>query len=62
MRTNPEPMHTFWYRQPEYPVVTANPDAVKFAVSNCLEMQRWVRRVGLELSVVPVREGLNVRG
>ena len=62
MRTNPEPMDAVWYREPERPVVEANPDAVIFAVTNCLEMQRRMRRIGLELSVVPVCEGLNVRG
>jgi hypothetical protein len=49
------------YREPECSVVKPNSDAVILAVSNCLEVQRWVRRIGLELSVVPVREGLNVR-
>ena len=62
MRANPEPMDAVWYREPECPVVEANSDAVILAVSNRLEVQRWVRRIGLDLSVVPVREGLNVRG
>ena len=62
MRANPEPMDTVWHREPECPVVEANSDAVILAVSNCLEVQRWVRRIGLELSVVPACEGLNVRG
>jgi hypothetical protein len=55
-------MNTVWYREPECPVVEANPDAVILAISNCFEVQRWVRRIGLKLSVVPVCEGLNVRG
>jgi len=55
-------MDAVCYREPERPVVKANPDAVKLAVSNRLEVQRWVRRIGLELSVVPACEGLNVRG
>ncbi len=62
MRTNPEPMDAVWYREPECPVVKANSNAVIFAASNRLEVQRWVHRIGLDLSVVPVCEGLNVRG
>jgi hypothetical protein len=62
MRTNPEPMDAVWNREPECPEVEANSDAVILAVSNCLEVQRWVRWIGLELGIVPVCEGLNVRG
>ena len=62
MCTNPEPMDAVWYREAECPVVEANSDAVILAVSNCFEVQRWMRRIGLKLSVVPVCEGLNVRG
>jgi hypothetical protein len=55
-------MDAVWYREPECPVVEANADTVIFAVSNRLEVQRWVRRIGFYLSVVPVCEGLDVRG
>ena len=62
MRTNPEPMDAVWYWDCERPVVEADPDTVIPAASNCLEVPRWVRRIGLELSVVPACEGLIVRG
>ena len=62
MSTNPKPMDAIWYRKPQCPVIEANSDAVIFTISNRLEMQRWVRRIGFELSVIPVCEGLNVRG
>ena len=61
MRTDPDPMDAVCYRGPECPVVKANPDAAILAVPNRLEVQRRVRRIGLELSVVPVCEGMNVR-
>ena len=47
MRTNPEPMDAVRYREPECLVVEANLDAAISAVSNHLEVQRWVRRIGL---------------
>ena len=62
MRTNPEPMNTAWHRNTECPVVEANPDAVILVVPDCFEMQRGVRRIRLETSVVAVGEGLNVSG
>ena len=62
MRTNPEPMDAVWNREPERSVVEANSDAVILAVSNCFEVQRWVRGIGFQLSVVPVCENLNIRG
>jgi len=62
MRTNPEPMDAAWNREPECSVVEANSDAAILAVSHCLEVQRWMRRISFDLSVVPVRESLNVRG
>ena len=62
MRTNPEPMDAVWNREPECSVIETDSDAAILAVSNCLEVQRWVRRIGFELSVVPVCESLNVRG
>jgi hypothetical protein len=55
-------MDAVWHREPERSIVEANSDAVIFAVSNCLEVQRGVRRIGLDLSVVPVCEALNVSG
>ena len=55
-------MNAVWYRKPQCPVIEAKPDAVIFTISNRLEMQRWVGRIGLELSVIPVCEGLNARG
>ncbi len=62
MRTNPEPVDAVRNRDPECSVVEADSDAVILAVSNCLEVQRWMRRIGFELSVVPLCESLNVRG
>jgi len=62
MRTNPEPMDAVRNREPERSVVEADPDAVILAVSNGFEVQRWMRRIGFELSEVPVCEDLNVRG
>lgn len=62
MRTNPEPMDAVWYREPKCPVVEADADTMIFTVSNRLEVQRWVRRIGFDLSVVPVCEGLHLRG
>jgi len=55
-------MDAVWYRKPQCPVIKANSDAVIFTISDRLEMQRWVRRIGLDLSVIPVCEGLNVSG
>jgi len=55
-------MDAAWNRKPECSVVEANSDAAISAVSHCLEVQRWMRRISLDLSVVPVRESLNVRG
>ena len=62
MGANPAPMNAVWHREPEGSVVEANADAVILAVSNCLEVQRWVRRIDLELGVVSVCESLNVSG
>ncbi len=62
MRTHPEPMNTAWNRNPECPVVEANPDAVISVVPDRLEMQRGVRWIRLEKCVVAVGEGLNVSG
>lgn len=59
---DPEPMDAAAYRQAECPVVQADSDAVKSAVTYCLEVQRWVRRICLDVSVVPMREGLNLGG
>ena len=47
MGAKPEPMDTAWNRKPECPVIVTNSDAVKFAVVDRLEMQRWVRWIGL---------------
>jgi hypothetical protein len=62
MRADPEPMNATRYRQPESPEIKANSDAVILAVSDSLEMQRRMRRVGFELSVVSTRETLDVSG
>lgn len=62
VRTDPEPMGTVRYREAEGSVVESNSDAEILAISNCFEVQRRVRWIGLKLSVVPVCESLNVRG
>ena len=62
MRADPEPMDAASNRQPECPVVEADSDTVEAAVAYGLEMQGWVRRISLELSIVLVGEGLNLGG
>lgn len=62
MRADPEPMDAARYRQSEHPVIQANSGAVIPAASYRLEMQRRMRRVSFELSVVPTREGLDFSG
>lgn len=62
MRTDPEPMDPVWNREAERFVVEADSNAVILTASNCFEVQRWMRRIGFELSVVPVCESLNFRG
>ena len=62
MRADPEPMNATRYRQPECPEIKANSDAVILAVSDCLEMQQRMRRVGIEVNVVLTRESLDVSG
>ena len=62
MRADPEQMNATRYRQPECPVIKANSDAVILAVSDSLEMQRRMRRVGFESIVVSTRETLDVSG
>jgi len=47
MRANPEPVDTARNREPECPEIETNSDAVKFAVADRLEVQRWVRWIGL---------------
>ena len=60
MGTDPKPMDAACHRQPERPIGKTDSDTVILAVPYSLEVQRWMHRVGLYLSVVPVREGLNV--
>ena len=62
MGADPEPMDATRDGQTECTVVQANSNTVEATVAYSLELQRWVRRIGFELSVAPVGEGLNVSG
>ena len=48
MRTNPEPMNAIASRQTECPVVQPNSCAVEPTATEELELERWVRGVGLQ--------------
>ena len=62
MRANPEPVHTIWHRKAERSVVQTNSNTVKAAVADGLEVQRWMRRIDLQLSVASAGKGLNICG
>lgn len=62
MRADLEPMDAARNRQTKSTVVQTHSDAVKAAVAHGLELQRSVRRIGLEQCVASVSEGLNVSG
>ncbi len=62
MRTDPEPMYPAWHGEAQRPVVEADSDAMKPAVSNGLEMQRRMIGIDFDLREIPVRVGLNFGG
>jgi len=59
---DPEPMDATRDGQTECAVVQTNSDPVETTVAYGLELQRWVRRIGFELSIASVGEGLNFSG
>jgi hypothetical protein len=62
MRADPEPVHAVGNGQSERTVVPTYSDYVKTAVAHGLELQRSVRRVGLEQRVASVSKVLHISG
>ena len=62
MRADPEPVDAALNGQTERAVVETDSGTVEAAVAYGLEMQRWVRGIGLELSIALVGESLNGSG
>jgi hypothetical protein len=60
VRADPKPVHASVDRQAQRAIEQADPYAVKTPIAYCLEMQRRMRRIGLELSKAPSSKRLNI--
>lgn len=60
MRADPEPVHSSLHGNAESTVVESHTDAMELSAANGLELQRRMRRVGSQQSVVSTREKLDL--
>jgi hypothetical protein len=60
MRSDPEPMDATVHLQAKCSVIEANANAVVLAVSDAIEVKRWVRWICFELGEVAIGERLNL--
>jgi hypothetical protein len=62
MRADPKPVHSFLHWNAESAVVESDTNAVESRPANSLELQRRMRRIGAQESVVSTRESLDFSG